>query len=101
MSINHKRVKRIMRENATKSKVAKKFNATRNSNHKLPVAENILNRDFSVDKRNEKMVSNISMDKIRIALYIRGYGFVWAKAYRFDDKGFNNQYVKGCLSTIR
>jgi len=58
--INHKRVERIMSENGIKSRVAKKFKATTNSNHKLPVAENILNRDFTVDKPNEKMVSDIT-----------------------------------------
>jgi len=58
--INHKRVEHIMRENGIKSKVSKKFIATTNSNHKLPVAENILNRDFSAEKPNEKMVSDIT-----------------------------------------
>jgi putative transposase len=58
--INHKRIERLMSENGIKSKVTKKFKATTNSNHKLPVAENILNRDFTVDKPNEKMVSDIT-----------------------------------------
>lgn len=58
--VNHKRIERIMSENGIKSRVSKKFKATTNSNHKLPVAENILNRDFSVDKPNEKMVSDIT-----------------------------------------
>ena len=58
--VNHKRVERIMHENEIRSRVAKEFKATTNSNHRLPVAENILNRNFSVDKPNEKMVSNIT-----------------------------------------
>jgi putative transposase len=58
--INHKRVERLMKENGIRSKVAKKFKATTNSNHSLPVAENILNRDFSVDRPNQKMVSDIT-----------------------------------------
>jgi putative transposase len=58
--VNHKRVERIMSENGIKSRVARKFIATTNSNHRLPVAENILNRDFSVDKPNQKMVSDIT-----------------------------------------
>ncbi len=49
-----------MKENGIHSRVVKKFKATTNSNHKLPVAENILNRDFTVDKPNEKMVSDIT-----------------------------------------
>jgi len=58
--INHKRIERIMSENGIRSRVSKKFKATTNSNHRLPVAENILNRDFSVEKPNEKMVSDIT-----------------------------------------
>lgn len=49
-----------MKENGIRSKVARKFKATTNSNHSLPVAENILNRDFTVDKPNQKMVSDIT-----------------------------------------
>jgi len=49
-----------MSESGIRSRVSKKFKATTNSNHKLPVAENIINRDFSVDKPNEKMVSDIT-----------------------------------------
>lgn len=49
-----------MQENGIRSKVTKKFKATTNSNHKLPVAENILNRDFTADKPNQKMVSDIT-----------------------------------------
>ena len=58
--VNHKRVERIMKENGIRSKVARKFKATTNSKHSLPVAENILNRDFSADKPNQKMVSDIT-----------------------------------------
>ncbi|MEY8002038.1 IS3 family transposase, partial [Clostridium sp. Mt-5] len=58
--VNHKRVEHIMSKNNIKSKVAKKFKATTYSGHKLPVAENILNRNFTVEKPNEKMVSDIT-----------------------------------------
>ena len=58
--VNHKRVERIMHENGIVSKSHKKYKATTNSKHKLPVAENILNRDFSVDRPGQKMVSDIT-----------------------------------------
>lgn len=58
--INHKRIERLMRENGIKSKVTKKFKATTNSNYKLPVAKNILDKNFSAEKPNEKMVSDIT-----------------------------------------
>lgn len=58
--VNHKRVERLMREAGIRSKLAKKFKATTNSRHNLPVAENILNRDFRADRPNQKMVSDIT-----------------------------------------
>ena len=53
-------VAKLMRENGIRSKTAKKFKATTNSNHSLPVAENILNRQFKATRRNEKWVSDIT-----------------------------------------
>lgn len=53
-------VSKIMRENGWTPKVVKKYKATTNSNHNLPVAENILNRDFHADKLNQKWVSDIT-----------------------------------------
>lgn len=53
-------VAKIMKENGLKSKVVKKYKATTNSNHNLPVAENILNREFYAKKPNHKWVSDIT-----------------------------------------
>lgn len=58
--VNHKRIERIMRENGIQSKTRRKYKATTNSRHSLPVAENILNRDFTADRPGEKMVSDIT-----------------------------------------
>ena len=60
MPVNHKRVERIMRENGIRSKSHKKYKATTNSKHNLPVAENILNRDFTAHRPGQKMVSDIT-----------------------------------------
>ena len=49
-----------MRGAGIRSKVARKFKATTNSKHSLPVAENILNREFDVERPNQKMVSDIT-----------------------------------------
>jgi len=49
-----------MKEHGIRSKVARKFKATTNSKHNLPVAENLLNRDFSAERPNLKMVSDIT-----------------------------------------
>lgn len=58
--VNHKRVERIMRENGIRSKSYKKYKATTSSSHNLPVAENILNREFTADRPGQKMVSDIT-----------------------------------------
>lgn len=58
--VNHKRVERIMRENGIHSKVTKKYKATTNSHHNLPVAPNILDRNFTAEKPAQKMVSDIT-----------------------------------------
>jgi len=50
----------IMRENGWKSRVVKKYKATTNSKHNLPVAENLLNREFSATMPNKKWVSDIT-----------------------------------------
>ena len=57
--VNHKRIERIMRENGIQSKSHRKYKATTNSGHNLPVAENILNRNFTADRPGQKMVSDI------------------------------------------
>ena len=49
-----------MRENGIRSKSHRKYKATTNSGHNLPVAENILNRDFTADRPGQKMVSDIT-----------------------------------------
>jgi len=54
------RVARIMRLNGWHAKAAKKFKATTNSNHKLPVAPNLLQQNFSAGRPNEKWVSDIT-----------------------------------------
>ena len=53
-------VSRLMRKNGIKSKTVKKYKATTDSNHDLPVAENILNREFTADIRDRKWLSDIT-----------------------------------------
>ena len=53
-------VGKIMRENGWIPRVVKKYKATTNSNHDLPVAENLLNREFKADRINQKWVSDIT-----------------------------------------
>jgi putative transposase len=53
-------VARLMRQNGIRSKVVKKYKATTNSKHNLPVAENLIRQDFTTSKPNEKWLSDIT-----------------------------------------
>ena len=54
------RVARIMRKAGIRSRAKKKFKATTNSKHNLPVAPNILNQDFTVDAPDRAWVADIT-----------------------------------------
>jgi len=54
------RIARLMRENRLGRRAKKRFRSTTKSNHGKPVAENLLNREFSVDQPNKVWVSDIS-----------------------------------------
>ena len=60
ITVNHKCVEHIMKEAGIASKTVKKYKATTNSKHDLPVAQNLLNREFTAEKPCQKMVSYIT-----------------------------------------
>ncbi|WP_311764951.1 IS3 family transposase [Paenibacillus agricola] len=58
VSISERTVTRIMKANGIRSKTVRKYKATTNSKHSLPVQENVLNREFTASKPNEKWVTD-------------------------------------------
>jgi len=54
------RVAKLMRDNGLRAKAAKKYKATTNSNHSLPVAPNLLEQNFTADAPDQKWVSDIT-----------------------------------------
>lgn len=54
------RVARLMRVNGIRAKTKRKFKATTDSKHRLPVAPNLLERQFSVDHPNQVWLSDIT-----------------------------------------
>ena len=54
------RIKRLRKEMGIRCKQVKKFKATTNSKHSLPVAENLLNQKFKVSALNKVYVSDIT-----------------------------------------
>jgi putative transposase len=58
--VNKSKVERLMRELGLKAKTKKKFRVTTDSKHNLPVAENILNRNFSPAQANMAWAGDIT-----------------------------------------
>ncbi len=54
------RVARLMRANGIAAKMKRKFKATTDSGHNLPVAENLLKQDFTADAPDRVWVSDIT-----------------------------------------
>lgn len=59
-SVGKNRVARLMRAEELRAKAARKYKATTNSNHNLPVAPNLLEQDFTATAPNQKWVSDIT-----------------------------------------
>jgi putative transposase len=53
-------VAKLMHENGVRAKTARKFRNTTDSNHPLPVAENILGRQFDAQGPNERWLADIT-----------------------------------------
>jgi putative transposase len=53
-------VARLMQENDIRAKSARKFRNTTDSNHSLPVASNVLDRQFEAQSPNERWVTDIT-----------------------------------------
>ncbi|KIL34451.1 transposase [Gordoniibacillus kamchatkensis] len=60
VNVSGKTVARIMKELGLKSRTIKKYKATTNSKHNLPVHENVLDRRFTADAPNRKWVADIT-----------------------------------------
>lgn len=54
------RVARLMREDGLRAKTKRRFKATTNSKHNMPVAPNLLNRDFSPAEPNQVYAGDIT-----------------------------------------
>jgi putative transposase len=56
----HNQVAQSLQRQGLRAKAARKFKATTNSKHSLPVAENLLEQNFTADRPNQKWVSDIT-----------------------------------------
>lgn len=60
IDVGRARVTRLMKENGLSPRKQKRFKVTTDSNHKLPVASNLLNRQFDVGEPDRYWVSDIT-----------------------------------------
>lgn len=58
--ISRQRISNIMKDLNLKVKMKRRYKNTTDSNHNLPIAPNILNRDFYASNPNEKYVGDIT-----------------------------------------
>jgi transposase InsO family protein len=58
--VGRHRIARIMQDNGWRAKAARKYKATTNSKHSLPVAPNLLQQNFSAGRPGQKWVSDIT-----------------------------------------
>lgn len=71
--INRKRVYRLMRERSLFSKTSKKYISTTDSRHNHPIADNLLDRNFTATAPNQKMLSDTTVVKSKQGyLYVAG-----------------------------
>lgn len=104
IKINHKTVEKIMREEGISSKQIKKFKATTNSKHDLPIAENVLNREFQKDGPNQAWVSDITYiwtDEgwLYLAVFIDLWSrkvVGWSMANRMQSQLVLDAFIMGC-----
>ena len=54
------RVARLMHDNGITGKTKRKYKATTNSKHNYPVAENLINQNFNIDRPNQIWVADIT-----------------------------------------
>lgn len=59
-SCSENRVARLMREDGLRAKTKRRFKATTNSEHNLPVAPNLLDRNFSPEAPNQVYAGDIT-----------------------------------------
>jgi transposase InsO family protein len=58
--IGRYKVRRLMRDLGLKAKIRRRFKATTDSRHSFPVAANVLDRKFDVEKPNSVWTADIS-----------------------------------------
>ena len=102
-TVNHKRVARLMRANNIKAKRVKRFTPTTDSRHGLPVADNVLARNFTAARPDEVWTSDITYiwtDEgwLYLVVFLDLYSRLvvgWAVAERLTTEFVERAFVQG------
>jgi len=99
------RIKRIRRKLGLRCKQKRKYKATTNSRHNLPVADNLLKRQFMVDKPNMAWVSDITYVSTEEGwLYLAGHKDLFNSeivGYAMSDRMTKNLISESLFRAIR
>ena len=60
LRVSRARITRLMKAAGLKVRYKRKFCTTTNSRHRHPVAENLLDREFTADQLNQKWVTDVT-----------------------------------------
>lgn len=69
--VSRKRTIRLMQEDELKARVRKRYKVTTDSDHDQPVADNLLQQNFTADRPNQRWVGDTS--ELRIGEYGKAY----------------------------
>ena len=58
--VSRKRIIRLMQEDGLKARVRKRYRVTTDSDHDQPIADNLLQQDFTADRPNQRWVGDTS-----------------------------------------
>ena len=92
-----------MKEMGIRARQKKKYKATADSNHSLPVAENHLKRNFTAFGPNQHWVSDITyknLDIFKDAPTSLGAGFKAAMVHELDFQGMKEAFHNSVIPTI-
>jgi putative transposase len=60
VSVSRKRIERLMREEGIQARQKRRFRRTTDSNHRLPIAPNVLEREFTTEAPNRVWVTDVT-----------------------------------------
>ena len=98
------RIRRIRKKLGLRCKQKKKFKATTNSRHSLPVAENILDQNFDVTAPNQVWVTDITYIPTEEGwLYLAGHKDIYTGelvGYAMDSRMTKDLVVRSLLQAV-